>query len=424
MKTDSIEAQQERLRAVQRRVRELVLLHDQWLPNRFEQAFADKLKLNARHSDEEIVLYERQWQMARELLSAGYLFDPTLSHNSAVVVFDFTSICPAELAIRLKAHIAAGKSAPKLSPQDIAEALEAFDLDMQYQIGNLPDAEREEMAAATKRQLVAGSHVWMDWVFWLLKPLDWPREADAFTPEFSGLSDEDYLTVALYKLGGLADVDSQRPLISQPCASGDWFNDLLTHSAWKSRLPVAKEAQNGQESELDVVQLPPHVAEQMLAVLEARVQKRLEIRRESLPHGGAVVSTEVLDLFRRTTAAVDSSASDSSSKRTAERVIREFDSGEQGDTDNRAVPRGAEAIDESDVAILAFLGRNPTLRRKVSDVMPDSGPTDRKAISKRLRRMADQAPPLVEYPKGKHGKVAILLAGIEILKRTTAPTPQ
>lgn len=89
-----------------------------------------------------------------------------------------------------------------------------------------------------------------------------------------------------------------------------------------------------------------------------------------------------------------------------------------------ALPAGAEAIDEHDAAILAFLNRTPSLRRKVSDVLPDTGPGDRKAIGKRLRKLADRTPPLVDYPKGKHGKVAILPAGIEMLKRATAPKPQ
>jgi hypothetical protein len=87
-------------------------------------------------------------------------------------------------------------------------------------------------------------------------------------------------------------------------------------------------------------------------------------------------------------------------------------------------PVGADAIDEADLAILAFLNRNPSLRRKVSDVLPETGPGDRKAIAKRLRKLADRPTPLVEYPRGQHGKVAILPAGIEHVRRATASTPR
>lgn len=87
------------------------------------------------------------------------------------------------------------------------------------------------------------------------------------------------------------------------------------------------------------------------------------------------------------------------------------------------LPAGADALEQNDVALLAFLNRSPSLRRKVSDVLPDEGPQDRKAIAKRLRRLADRTPALVDYPKDGRSGVAILPAGAEALKRATAPTP-
>ena len=84
---------------------------------------------------------------------------------------------------------------------------------------------------------------------------------------------------------------------------------------------------------------------------------------------------------------------------------------------------GAEAIDEHDAAILAFLNRTPSLRRRVSDVLPEAGPQDRKAIAKRLRRLADRTPPLVDYPQGGRSGVVILPPGVEALTRANGPTP-
>jgi hypothetical protein len=87
-------------------------------------------------------------------------------------------------------------------------------------------------------------------------------------------------------------------------------------------------------------------------------------------------------------------------------------------------PVGAEALDEYDVALLEFLNRTPTLRRKIADVLPERGPQDRKAVGRRLRKLADRTPPLVDYPRHGRSGVVILPAGVEAMKRATAPTPR
>ncbi|MCH8270227.1 MAG: hypothetical protein IH985_03340 [Planctomycetes bacterium] len=121
-------------------------------------------------------------------------------------------------------------------------------------------------------------------------------------------------------------------------------------------------------------------------------------------------------------AAVDPGAFDPVAKRAAETATRMFGGGD--DTKPPALPAGAEAIDEHDAAILAFLNRIPNLRRKISDVLPAEGPQDRKAVAARLRKLADRTPPLVDYPKGARDGVAILTAGVEALKRATPPMPR
>lgn len=74
-----------------------------------------------------------------------------------------------------------------------------------------------------------------------------------------------------------------------------------------------------------------------------------------------------------------------------------------------------EPIDEYDESLLEFLNRKPILRRKISDVLPDKGPQDRKAVANRLRKLADRTPPLVDYPKDERSGVAIFPAGIALL---------
>jgi len=55
-------------------------------------------------------------------------------------------------------------------------------------------------------------------------------------------------------------------------------------------------------------------------------------------------------------------------------------------------PTGFQAIHEYDAAILAFLNRSPGLRRDVSDVLPDKGPQDRKAVGKRASGVGKPTP--------------------------------
>jgi hypothetical protein len=83
----------------------------------------------------------------------------------------------------------------------------------------------------------------------------------------------------------------------------------------------------------------------------------------------------------------------------------------------------AEALDGPDLSLLAFLNRTPLQRRKISDVLPDDGPQDRKAVAKRLRRLAERTPPLVDFPKTRRSGVAILQAGVEALKQACPSTP-
>lgn len=96
----------------------------------------------------------------------------------------------------------------------------------------------------------------------------------------------------------------------------------------------------------------------------------------------------------------------------------------QDTPESRARGSQAEALDENDVAVLEFLARTPTLRRKVVDVLPAKGPQDRKAVARRLRKLADRVPPLVDYPRGSRLGVAILPLGIDALKQAKASTPR
>jgi len=115
---------------------------------------------------------------------------------------------------------------------------------------------------------------------------------------------------------------------------------------------------------------------------------------------------------------------DRAAERAAEKIAIVFSAGDNGDAKPPALSAGVEAIDENDAALLAFLNRHPSLRRMIADVLPDKGPQDRKAVARRMRKLADRTPALVDYPKDGRSGVAILPAGVEALKRATAPMPR
>jgi len=136
-------------------------------------------------------------------------------------------------------------------------------------------------------------------------------------------------------------------------------------------------------------------------------------------HAGEVVS------------AADLSVLESAAKMLRMAAVSKQSGPPKGGGDNGAKPAtppdgDGEAIDERDVMILAFLNRKPGLRRRATDVLPEDGPQDRKAIGLRLRKLADRTPPLVDYPKQgkdhpkcKRSGVAILPAGVDALRRAT-----
>ena len=97
--------------------------------------------------------------------------------------------------------------------------------------------------------------------------------------------------------------------------------------------------------------------------------------------------------------------------------------GEPFDADLNLRLSGPEALDENDIAILRFLNKTPSRRWKVSEVVPDEGPVDRKAVSKRLRMLADRTSALVDHPPKSRRGVAITQAGIAALRRLDALAP-
>ena len=216
----------------------------------------------------------------------------------------------------------------------------------------------------------------------------------------------DYRTIALHRLGGLADVGALRPIVPKPKDTGDMVRDVAVYVAWRARFSIDDDDWDQNQPPLSVRAFAPDVAEQMLGDVETWARGEAAERGEALTTSGPNLPPELV-------AKLDSAAA---------KVVQAMTA--RDDDDTPALPAVTDAIDEHDAAILAFLNRAPSLRRKVSDVLPEEGPQDRKAVAARLRKLADRTPPLVDYPKGGRGGVAILTAGVEALKRATPPTPR
>lgn len=87
-----------------------------------------------------------------------------------------------------------------------------------------------------------------------------PLHVDPLTidpDELARMSTEDYLTVALYRLGGLVDAEVAFPIVPAPDPIADGYG----FGVWSMRFPTVDGAQ---ASALDPGKLPPGIAEEML----------------------------------------------------------------------------------------------------------------------------------------------------------------
>jgi len=330
--------------------------------------------------------------LARELLARHHLVDPNVNIYSCGRFVRIEGMCPVGLADLLKKH--GGGELPKnLEAESAAAALAALDRDTIYQDRDLPTENREAMAAQTRAYLKGGEYVEFVWKVMVLQPADMRETANPYSlhrTHLNRFNPTDYLTIALYWLGGLADVGKQQPIVPDHAAVAVGpvtAASMEEYVARRLRLPIVDNDHHKHSPGLDVCKLPADVAEQMLASVEPWAEGE-------------------------------------ATNRAAAKVALASAADDNGDANPPALPSGVGAIDEHDVSMLAFLARSSSLRRKVSDVLPDKGPQDRKAVAKRLRKLADRTPPLVEYPKGGRSGVVILPAGAEALKQATAPTPR
>jgi hypothetical protein len=257
------------LQAVQTCVRELARKHP-WLVDAIRTAFDDFQILHDRFMAEKAAMRDKERRLAREQLAKGWLCDPEAGDNNSCLFVRVEGLCPVALADRLGKHGEA--SLPKaLERKSAAAALAALDRDSIYQAVDLPEGKRDEMAAEYRAALDAKTHVEHRWRVTLRKPLDWREPADPHSLDRADLTrftEPDLMTIALYRLGGLADVGELQPIVPEPVSTGNIAKDTRAHAAWRSRFPISDHTRNQDEPALSERAFPPSTAERMLSLVE------------------------------------------------------------------------------------------------------------------------------------------------------------
>ncbi|HEX8875274.1 MAG TPA: hypothetical protein VF777_00890 [Phycisphaerales bacterium] len=263
-----------RLQAVQARVRTLVQEHG-WFGDAIRAAFDDYSTLVERFATEESAMRDRERRLARKLLEDGRLFDPKARDNGSCLIATVRGLCPVALAGRLAKH-EHGEAMPReLEREGAAAALAAFDREEISHDRGLPEKKRQAMAAKHRAALDAQTDAAFIWRIVVSRPRDWVEPADPRSLDRAHLArftDADYRTIALYRLGGLADVGALRPILLQPTETGDVVRDVKADLEWSARLPIENDRGDPIQAPLSAGAFPADVAEQMLQDVETWVK--------------------------------------------------------------------------------------------------------------------------------------------------------
>lgn len=313
-RTHSSSKEIKRLNAVQARVRELALMHD-WFSEVIQMAFTDFLELSARYIADKSAIRDHERELARKVLASGRIFDPACRDTRPCVFVKVEGLCPAAVAEQIQRHLSDGDLPKKLQRDSARAALAALDRDTVYQSRDLPETKREAMAREYRSKIEAGTHISFVWRIVVARPDHWQKPANphsldliplipapietgnlavdvpafaawvfagnntdymAAESELAQFNKSDYRTIALYRLGGLANsptVDpSQFPL--------DVAEQMLAHiTQWvaeqlneRSIKPASKPNGADNDSRAETVAFPCNNAltpdhESILAVL-------------------------------------------------------------------------------------------------------------------------------------------------------------
>ncbi len=254
-----------RLKAVQSRVRTLARENAR-VADAVRAAFQEVAATAVQCELERQAMRTKVVSRAREILASGRLRDPDFNADADCEWLHFHWHCPTDLATRLGQSEKGGALPESLEREAAASALEALNRDVIYQAAD--PATAEAMAEQHRAWIKSGTHVHTMGRMDVVRPGDWVGRVSPLTrdPEvLSRLDEDEYRTIALYRLGGLADLGYSRPIVPLPPDTGGTAAGLIASAMYHMRAPTDT---NGG---LDVAAFPPDLAEEMLAFVEMRL---------------------------------------------------------------------------------------------------------------------------------------------------------
>lgn len=275
----------DRLRTVKARIRALANNHG-W--------FADEL----RAAPEKFLAFQRRCeregparkrQLARAILAQGRLTDPQVTDCTPTLRMRIDGLCPVALANELQKFHKGARLPEALERASAAAALAALDRASKYWGGDLSEEQVLAMEAEDQALRDAATHVLYVWSLDVARPSDWkePVNPNSLHPDnLKEIKWADYLTIAFFWLGALADAGESRPFVRVPGARGDFETGFRNYMLEKTRSGISTESPQ---------ELPLNIAEQMLEEIEEWAKSEAAARGEELTERGTSMSLERLE---------------------------------------------------------------------------------------------------------------------------------
>lgn len=257
-----------RLDAVRTRTREL-LSGRRWLKDVFRHSVEHFDLLCRGFRAKEAKQLAAEYDLARTLLKSGRYVDPTATSPGVTVRFE--GLCPAALATKI-----GGQVRPPLSrsieKKVAAAALVALEHHIVFQSTDTSEQVRDQMAEETCAAVEAGTHVRFSWRIDMDRPQDWITPPNPHSLEQEHLArfcERDFRAIAMYRLGGLADAGSVRPIFPKLPKSTDPVATASSYLLWRYRLPIEDGDVGSESPVLEPNRFPPLLAEEMLEIIMA-----------------------------------------------------------------------------------------------------------------------------------------------------------
>ncbi|MCA9278200.1 MAG: hypothetical protein H6815_06025 [Phycisphaeraceae bacterium] len=243
-----------------------------WLGDEIRAAFLAFMELSKRFGAKTTEIEQHRQRQIRELLTTkGRLVDPE-TRKGGIAWYDyFDGLCPTELDKCLRETSRYEVLPRKLERKAAAAAHAAWDWNQKHQSSDTTPRQRRLMEDRRKRAVEANTHVIRTWEVTIVCPFGGQEPANPYSFERTELQrfpDADFHTIALYRVGGLADAGSLRPTMPEAPSTGQEKEDGAAYVTWRHRLPILEEDFDENLPGLNPRAFPPDILEQMLDYVE------------------------------------------------------------------------------------------------------------------------------------------------------------